>query len=362
MLILDDGQVAFGDCASPQYAGSGGREPPLVANEAIPFLEAKVLPTLLGRDLQGFASESRALESLDFGGRSLSPWLAYGVSQAILDAIARTEGITMAEVICREYGLATPTERVPLYAQAEEKYSSVDRMILKQVDMLPHAIINNVERDLGRDGRVFLQYVTWVRDRVQRLGRKGYWPTLHFDLYGTLGLAFNDDLERMAQYIQDLERAARPFGLWIETPLDIGDKREQIRAMGGLRSLLREANSNVRLVVDEWCNSVKDVRDWIASGATDIVHLKTMVLGAVHNTVEASLDCKRNGVGVIISGGCNQTDFSARVEANLALATRMDAICGAPGMGVDEGLMIVYNEMQRVLALSRARSLTGSNL
>jgi methylaspartate ammonia-lyase len=175
-------------------------------------------------------------------------------------------------------------------------------------------------------------------------------------------LAFNDDLERVAQYIYDIERAALPFDLWIETPLDIGDKEEQIRAMGTLRSLLRQANSNVRLVVDEWCNSVKDVRDWIAARATDIVHLKTMVLGAVHNTVEAALHCRRNGVGVMISGGCNQTDFSARVEANLALATRMDAICGAPGMGVDEGLMIVHNEMQRVLALSRSRSLTEGRL
>lgn len=27
MIVLDDGQVAFGDCAAVQYSGAGGRDP-----------------------------------------------------------------------------------------------------------------------------------------------------------------------------------------------------------------------------------------------------------------------------------------------------------------------------------------------
>lgn len=355
MLLLNDGRVGLGDCASPQFAGSGGREPPLAAAGVIPLIERVVVPTLIGRELRCFVTESRAVETLDVDGRRLPVCIAYGVSQAILDAVAKANRTTMAEVICKEYGITMPKEAVPLYAQAEERYQSVDRMILKKVAMLPHGVINNVQRDLGQDGHVLLEYVRWVRDRIQAIGEKGYRPVLHFDLYGTLGLAFDDDLGSVAQYIQDLEEAAFPFDLFIEAPLDVGEKEGQIRAMKALRTLLKQEGSKVRVIVDEWCNSLEDVREWVATGATDAVHLKTMVLGGLHNTVEAVFYCKRNGVSVFLSGGCNQTDISARVEANVALATQADAICGAPGMGVDEGLMIVGNEMQRVLALSQAR-------
>lgn len=355
MLVLNDGRVGLGDCASPQFPGSGGREPPLEAAEAIPLIERGVIPTLVGRELRGFVAESRAVETLYVDGRRLPACIACGVSQAILDAVAKAKRITMAEVICREYGIAMPKEAVPLYAQAEERYHSVDRMILKKVAMLPHGVINNVQRDLGQEGHVLLEYARWVRDRIQAIGEKRCRPALHFDLYGTLGLAFDDNLDRVAQYIRDLEEAAFPFDLFIEAPLDVGGKEGQIRAMKALRTLLKRGGSKVRLIVDEWCNSLEDVKEWVATEATDAVHLKTMVLGGLHNTVEAVLYCKRNGVGVFLSGGCNQTDISARAEANVALATQVDAICGAPGMGVDEGLMIVGNEMQRVLALSQAR-------
>ena len=36
------------------------------------------------------------------------------------------------------------------------------------------------------------------------------------------------------------------------------------------------------------------------------------------------------------------------------MATQPDQILAKPGMGVDEGYMIVYNEMQRVLAYEAA--------
>jgi len=41
---------------------------------------------------------------------------------------------------------------------------------------------------------------------------------------------------------------------------------------------------------------------------------------------------------------------------HVAMATRADQILAKPGMGVDEGHMIVYNEMRRILALRRRRA------
>ncbi len=47
------------------------------------------------------------------------PSLRYGLSQALLTAVAQEQGIGIAEVIAREYGLPRPTAVVPLLAQLD---------------------------------------------------------------------------------------------------------------------------------------------------------------------------------------------------------------------------------------------------
>ena len=68
------------------------------------------------------------------------------------------------------------------------------------------------------------------------------------------------------------------------------------------------------------------------------------------------LYCKSKGIGAYQGGTCNETDRSAQVCTHIAMATDADQILAKPGMGVDEGYMIVYNEMQRILALRAAKA------
>ena len=86
-----------------------------------------------------------------------------------------------------------------------------------------------------------------------------------------------------------------------------------------------------------------------------MVQIKTPDLGGINNTIEAVLYCKERGIGAYQGGTCNETDRSAQVCVQCAMATRPDQILAKPGMGVDEGYMIVYNEMQRILAYARAK-------
>ncbi len=89
--------------------------------------------------------------------------------------------------------------------------------------------------------------------------------------------------------------------------------------------------------------------------AGHMVQIKTPDLGGVNNTIEAVLYCKEKGIGAYQGGTCNETDRSAQVCVQCAMATQPDQILAKPGMGVDEGFMIVYNEMERILALRAAR-------
>ncbi len=44
MLVLEDGQVAYGDCAAVQYSGAGGRDPLFLAEDFIPVIEREIKP------------------------------------------------------------------------------------------------------------------------------------------------------------------------------------------------------------------------------------------------------------------------------------------------------------------------------
>ena len=160
----------------------------------------------------------------------------------------------------------------------------------------------------------------------------------------------------MADYIEELGRIAKPFLLRIEGPMDCDSTREaQIEALAGLTAELDKRGCDVELVADEWCNTLEDIKLFADAKAGHMVQIKTPDLGGVNNTIEAVLYCKEKGIGAYQGGTCNETDRSAQVCVNCAMATQPVQILAKPGMGVDEGFMIVYNEMERILAVRQAK-------
>jgi methylaspartate ammonia-lyase len=360
LLLLDDGGVEFGDCAAVQYSGAGGRDPLFAAADAAALVQDIVAPALRNADLaDGFRALSARVEALTAGpdGSPLPAAVRYGVSQAALAAVAHSRGRTMAEVVRDEYDTGAPLRPVPLYAQTgDDRYGNAEKMIIKGVDALPHGLINNVAEKFGQDGEIFAGYVDWLVGRIRDLAPSPeYRPRLHFDLYGCAGLAFNADVDAVAGYLAELEAVARPYDLAIEHPIDAGSREAQIATYRSLRAALKARGGNVRIVVDEWCNTLDDVRAFIDGDAADVIHVKTPDLGSVGNTVEALLLARNAGREAFCGGTCNETDRSAQVSAHLAMACEATQVLAKPGMGVDEGLMIVGNEMARTAALVRAR-------
>ena len=358
LLVLSDGQVAHGDCAGVQYQGVGGRDGVFRAAQGVEVLQRVVAPALIGAELGDFPSLAARLEALADGDSPLHTALRYGVSQALLDAVARARGVTMAEVIRDDYATGLPIEPVPMFVQSgDDRYVTVDRMVLKEAAVLPHGLVNNVRAKVGPDGGLFVEYVTWVRDRVLALSPDpSYRPVLHFDVYGTLGAALDGDVDRVADLLARLADIAAPFPLRVEQPLDGGSRDAHIAVSLALREALRRRGAPVEIVVDEWCNTLEDVALFVEAGAADVVHVKTPDLGGIGNTVEALLTVTRGGLGAYCGGTCNETDRSAQVSANVAMASGAVQVLAKPGMGVDEGLMIVGNEMARVAALVAARN------
>ena len=416
-LVLDSGQVAWGDCVAVEFSGKAGRNPLFRAEEGLTTIQQTVVPALRGRHLTDFRELAAEMDALvesveitrpltphDLGGESqaesrkmsrrdlfgavgarlsvsadrsgkpastpermtverpLHTAIRYGVSQALLAAVALVRGVTMAEVVTAEYDLPLPTKPVPIHAQCgTDRYAGADKMIARRVASLPHTLVDNIPEHLGSDGEVLVQYARWLRERIPQLAGDDYQPTIHLDVHGALGQIYDNNLGRILGYLQRLEQAVAPYPIRVESPLILESRDSQIEAMKTLREYVRFRNMKVKLIADEWANTLDDIQAFIAAGAADVIQIKMPDLGSAHNSIEAVLACKAGGIGAFLGGSCAETDLSARVAAHVALATQPDIIMAKPGMGVDEAVALVGNEMARTLAWISARDQGSGN-
>jgi methylaspartate ammonia-lyase len=402
-LVLNDGQVAWGDCVAVEFSGKAGRDPVFRTKEGLATIRRTIAPMLQDREVASFrelAAEVDALTEFVKVNRSVPPpqptqgakelsrrelltaparllraaqekdvaieqvtverrlhtAIRYGVSQALLKAVALTRGVTMAEVIAEEWNLPLPDAPVPIHAQCgADRYAGADKMIARRVASLPHTLVDNIPEQLGEDAIILTRYARWLKARIQELGGEDYDPTIHLDVHGALGQIFDNNLGHVLGRLYALDLAVQPYSLRIESPLIMESREAQIETMKTLRKYVRFRKINVQLVADEWANTLDDIRAFVDAQAADMIQVKMPDLGSVHNSVEAVLACKSGGVGAFLGGSCAETDLSARVSIHVALATRPDIIMAKPGMGVDEGIMLVQNEMARTLAWIRAR-------
>ena len=356
-IILEDGSVGYGDCAAVQYSGAGGRDPLFLADDAIKFLEKEIKPLLLKEDFSEFKSLAEKYDHLVINGKRLHTAIRYGVTQALLSAVAACHKVTMAEIVRKEYKIKGKKYKpVPVFTQSgDDRYVNAEKMIIKEAEILPHALINHVETKLGKKGEILKEYLVWLKNRIKSLGKEGYNPIIQIDVYGTIGLAFNNDVKKMTEYLIDLEKTVAPLSLRIEGPVDVDCREETMALLRDIRKALEAKQSKVEIVADEWCNTLEDIKYFADNKAGHILQIKTPDLGGINNTIEAILYCNKKGIGSYCGGTCNETDISAKTTTQIALACSASQILAKPGMGVDEALMLARNEIARVCAVANWR-------
>lgn len=349
-LILSDGSLAWGDMVSVQYSGAAGRDPLFMQKRIAAFCEEQLKPHLVGRDARDAIANCAFAWNTD---EQPPTAVRYGVSQALLTAAAHARRCTMAEVVADAFDLPAPTDPVPMFAQSgDDRRKNVDKMILKQVDILPHGLINSREK-FGEYGSTFLDYVRWCAKRIGEIGNNGYRPTLHFDLYGWMGIGIGTDPKDIARFIARTEEAAQGLPLHIESPADYGERAAQVENYAELVRELERIGCDAKLVADEHCNTLSDIREFCDAKAAHIVQIKTPDVGCLFDTARAIAYAKGAGVGAYSGGTSAETDLSARACVHVALAMQASMMLAKPGMGVDEGIAIVGNEQARTLTQIR---------
>src|SRR5438067_5987442 len=124
----------------------------------------------------------------------------------------------------------------------------IDRMILKRVELLPHASFQQVERDIGLKGEKLVAYAQGITRRIHEIGDPGYRPVIHLDVYGTIGELFGDDIPAIARYLGELKSAVEPHDLLVESFTIAPSRAEQIERFRALRAALRDAGHPVGII------------------------------------------------------------------------------------------------------------------
>ena len=71
MLVLENGQIAYGDCAAVQYSGAGGRDPLFLATDFIPVIDTYIKPHLVGKEANDFRGLCAMMEAIQVDGKRL---------------------------------------------------------------------------------------------------------------------------------------------------------------------------------------------------------------------------------------------------------------------------------------------------
>lgn len=358
-FILEDGQIATGDCAAVQYSGAGGRDPLFLADTYLPLIEQELVPFYQDKEITNFREMAAELDKFIIDGRRIHTAIRYGFSQAILDAVAKSNKQMICETVAQEYGTEISEKLIPIFTQSgDDRYINADKMIIKRVPILPHALINNVKTKLGEHGELLKDYLKWLVKRINDLSRDpDYKPIIQIDVYGTIGELFGiENHQAMVDYLAELKAVCEPYKLHIEGPLDGSSREECMYNLAKITEMVNQRKLEVVLVADEWCNTLEDIKLFAEHRAGHMIQIKTPDLGGLDNTIEAVLYCKKHGVKAYVGGTCNETDISARICIQVAMGVCPAQFLAKPGMGVDEAYMIAFNEMQRILAIRAAKT------
>jgi methylaspartate ammonia-lyase len=297
-----------------------------------------------GHSFATFKEAAAALDGLALP-RGLAIPVAYGVSQALLAAFAAARRTPMAFVLIEEYGLPQPTRRPGFAGSGGGDWrNNVDKAIARRLAMFPQSAIQTRAHceDLP-------EFVSWIRGRIDRLAGADYRPDLHFDFHSALGRVLDNDERRIADYFAGIIERASPCAVYFEDPLVAGTAEEAIERMASLKARLDRDGPRCGLIADEWANGPGQVARFAAAKAAHAVQIKMPDNGSLLTTIDAMQECQRNDVLAYLGGSCNETDISARATVHVGLAFGAWRMFTKPGMGFDEGLMVLKNEMSRTV-------------
>lgn len=276
--------------------------------------------------------------------RPLHPAVRYGLSQALLSAVALARSVTPAEVVVEEYGLPRPDGAVPLLSTV----GTVDATAIACAHRVAALAIrwpgDDPEEELGRNNGRLQGYLRRLTEYLARTAGDDYRPAIHLNVGGGLGALYDHNAGKLLGAFYGLERVAQPYPLIVADPVMMDDRDEQIAKMAELKKFSAMRDLSLRLAAGAGVDSPAAAAAFLEAEAADLLHLDMVRLGGVQSTVETALAAQERGVGIVLK---SHGDPSA---AHIALALQPDFTSTGPDYEDGRGIAAFHNEMARTLA------------
>lgn len=268
--------------------------------------------------------------------RPLHPALQYGLTAALLQAVAGANRVPVAELVAREYGLALPDTAVPLQiALNDETIQTAQSILTTHVASLGYTTgKNNHKATLGAKGERLQRHVREVAVWLQTLDAS-FQPALHLDLRDGFGTLFGNDEGKILGALFGLEQAAKPYMLQVQNPVWHNSREAQLNSLTKLQGYLAIRRLKLKLVADAWVDSLDDVTKFADPKVCQMVHIELPRLGNLEAGITAVLYLKSQNLQVILSGE------NTTLTTQIALATTPSLLSSSP--------QLHYNEMQKFL-------------
>ncbi len=268
--------------------------------------------------------------------RPLHPALQYGLTVALLQAVAAVNGETVAAAVAREYELSLADTAVPLQISlADETIQTARTILSSHVASLGYTTgENNHKATLGASGERLQQHVRQVAAWLSGID-SDFQPALHLDLRDGFRDLFVNDEGKVLGALVGLEKAASPYLLHVQNPVWHDSEAAQLESLKKLLNYVAFRRLKLRLVADAWVDSLAAVVNFASADICHMVHISLPRLGNLDSGITAVLHLKSRNLPVILSGE------ESPLTTHIALAAQPASLVGPP--------QLHYNEMQRLL-------------
>ena len=235
--------------------------------------------------------------------RPLHPALQYGLTAALLQAVAGVNRVTVAEQVVREYELSWPETAVPLQVPLnDQNVQAVQAILTSHVTSFGYTTSkNNHKATLGEDGARLQQHVRQVAAWLASLAAD-YRPSLLLDVQGGYGDLFENNNGKILGALYGLEHAAKPYQLQIQNPIWLTSCPAQLEQLRQLSSFVKMRRLSLQLVADAWVDSLAAAKQFADPQVCQMVHVALPRLGNLEEGITAVLHLLAHDQQVIFSG------------------------------------------------------------
>jgi methylaspartate ammonia-lyase len=381
-LVVDDRQVAWGECLFSSAESERDGRLNVGVNDALHILQEIIIPALMGQPLTNIAALMSQIDEMrhdvtivkpitadtppqkrsrrelfssllnpeegirEVVERPLPPELRNGVSQALLSAAAMVQDVLIVETIADMYSLNPARSPLPIHLVFDEVPNTADPALARITAVSYGLTVGDGDplAELGNNGVRLQNRVRQLKNRAastinNNLGPNHRGVGFLFDLKGGYGRLYEENSGQILGALYGLEQKVKGFSLRVVDPVIMDDRQSQIAMMRELKEFIRFRKMGVGLIGRAWLETAEDIHALADNDCCDGVLLDMAQLGTLHRAIELAKAARERELAVIVAG----VEGKAAVHAALALNPALLAV------KVGE-VSAVADEMNRTLA------------